>query len=295
MRNALRTSVVVALVALAGPTASAEMRVESGWWTVSPVLVAADVPDDGLLIQGSVNRAPVAFAAVGFTLEPDTRAKTLMVDVAPNSLSTPNAAIVACPLTTSFTPAHGGPAAEAPEFDCSTNVEGHASADGTSYSFDLSGFGGGGMVSTAILPTTPATRVVLLAPDGSSLDTSSATTVASPASPSVPEVGGEVTSAVVETPPALPGVPSLPQISAGGSQPSTGATPVESAAPPAPAAYIPTAPLPVPTSLPAPTAWAVLLVLAGVIVGGAIWTRVGHAAVRTVRQAESDDPRPSYS
>jgi hypothetical protein len=68
-------------------------------------------------------------------------------------------------------PEQGGPIADAPPYNCGKKVTAGPSSDGKSYEFDASGLVTDGLVAVAILPTGPADRVVLNAPDASSLAT----------------------------------------------------------------------------------------------------------------------------
>src|SRR5438876_11347054 len=149
---------VVWTAALAGtaPGAGAQEAAQQGWWTVAnagtpvPPPAPPDVPADGLLIQGGANSAS-AYAALVYEVPADATVGTLTLAVAPNSGRTPNATPRLCQLGGTFTPAQGGPMADAPKFDCSKTSAGKPSSSGDGYQFDVSALVAAGTLAVAIL------------------------------------------------------------------------------------------------------------------------------------------------
>ena len=193
VRNRFGSTVIFALwlvasLAAGASSASAATSVQSGWWTLLPTsgagglpaVPAANAPDApaGSLVAlgGPDGNKPIAYAAVSFLLSPAEHPVSLTLKVAKQSVTTPNAAIEVCPLTSGFAPASGGPSSNAPSYDCQVNVSEGPSADGSAYTFDVSGFGRGSSLAVAILPTEPASRVVLDGPTADALTTAPSTT-----------------------------------------------------------------------------------------------------------------------
>ena len=140
--------------------------VEQGWWAATnpgapvPALTSQpDVPSDGLEVQGPATH-PASIAAVSFTFNQNASATFLTLQVAPNSITAPNTAIEACPLTSHLKPEQGGPIADAPTFDCSLAAPGTAISSSTSWKFDLSSMSNNGAVAVALVPTGQTDRVV---------------------------------------------------------------------------------------------------------------------------------------
>src|SRR5438034_9247664 len=105
-------------VLVCGPAAHAASSVEAGWWTMSPVAAAPDAPADALVVQGGSDAShPFAYAAIAYALAPGATPQSLTLTIAKGSASTRNAKLTLCPLTDAFTPAQGGPMADAPHFD----------------------------------------------------------------------------------------------------------------------------------------------------------------------------------
>ena len=167
-------AVLVALALISGPSpALAAPAVESGWWTVAPVVAAPDATADALLVQGGpASDGTAAYAAVAFALGPRESPTSLRLSVREGSASTPNSTLMVCPLVESFRPNQGGPMEEAPDFDCAIRSIAAPSTDGTTYAFDLTALGRPTRVALAILPTAPTDRVVLGRPNQDSLATS---------------------------------------------------------------------------------------------------------------------------
>jgi len=172
---------VALLTVLPRGTAGAVAPSEQGWWTSTnggssaPVTVpgsaaAPDVPSNGLLVEGGLNASsPIAYAALDYEVPVGTTAKSLSLSVATDSVSTPDATLELCPLTSSLEPEEGGPMADAPAYSCTTNVTAQASSNGEVFTFEVGTLMSQGTLSIAILPTNQTDRVVLGQPGDGSL------------------------------------------------------------------------------------------------------------------------------
>lgn len=182
-----------------GSTAKADAPSSQGWWTsANPGNVGGlgapappappDVPSGGLLVEGGPtsssgagNAGATAFAALAYGLPDGATAGKLTLTVAPNTATTSSSTLELCPLTSqNFQPEEGGPMSDAPSYNCSKNVT--ASAASGSYQLDVSSLVSSGGLGVAILPTSPADRVVLSRPDSQSLQVQ-APTDTTPATP----------------------------------------------------------------------------------------------------------------
>jgi hypothetical protein len=148
-----------------GPRAGAESPSRQGWWTATGALglpagvVGPDVPADGLLIEGGSD-TPRTYAAIAAKLPVDS---ALLLDVAPNSVTTADVALQVCALSsTSFEPAQGGALDEAPEYDCDRTTT--VTPTVGRYRLDVATFATDGLVAVALLPTGPTDRIVLVEP-----------------------------------------------------------------------------------------------------------------------------------
>lgn len=169
IRPLLLTSAAVGLLISAGPAAAAS-SVTSGWWTTSPLLVAPDVADGQLLVQGgSSAEEPAAYAGISFLLGEDEEPASLTLTVAPDAASTPGSTLSLCALDAPAADAAGKPAEGAPAPDCSTAVEAEPSEDGTTYTFEVTAFAADGSLDVAVLPGQVSDRVVFEAPTVTSL------------------------------------------------------------------------------------------------------------------------------
>lgn len=188
---------VVAMVATSfAPSAKAEVPAEQGWWTsLSPGSVGStnliptkppDVPSNGLLIQGGLqsvsgqsDTGAVAYGALSYPIPYGSTPGTLTLSVAANSATTPMATLELCKLTSdNFRPEQGGPASDAPTFNCATHVTAPPGSGGSYYRFDITSLVSNGVVAFAVLPTSPADRVVLAQPGSDSLPVQTSTTIA---------------------------------------------------------------------------------------------------------------------
>jgi hypothetical protein len=169
----LPVALVVAASLLVAPAGWAASSVRAGWWTTTPAALAPDASAEQLVVQGGVDpAAPVSYAAIAFELDSGEIPTRVRLDVVPNSASTPSTVLTACPLTTAaFATARGGPAADAPAYDCATSVTAEPQAgDLTTYAFDVTSLASSGTLAFAVLATNVADRVVLAVPDGSALE-----------------------------------------------------------------------------------------------------------------------------
>ena len=217
-RIAVTVAVMFAALGLwAAPTGAAAPR-QQGWWSASPV-ARPDVPEDGLLVEGGAT-SPASFAALVYDVSSNATVGKLKLAVAPSSATIPNVTLQLCPLAEpAIEPAQGGAMADAPEFDCATNVTAQPGSDGTTYEFDVASLLGNGVLAVAIMGTTPADRVVLSAPDANSLPVEQTSTAGTGDSGSFADSGAGSTSAdraftpptpadgVTSSPPPAPSVP----------------------------------------------------------------------------------------
>jgi len=283
MKRLLAWGVVVLAFGLVPVRADAAAPRDQGWWTVTNPVPAPDVPTRGLLVQGGGGGAPTAFAAVLYELDPGTTAGTLTLAIAPNTATTPSATLQVCGLLQPIVhPDQGGPMSNAPPYDCSRKAT--AAPEGNAYKFDASGLVADNVVGVAILPNGPLDRVVLNAPDDSSLatqqaltDTSAGATDASTAADAA--AGAQATTPDVSTSSAPIGTDagsvSLPGVSADG---SSSVAPAPAAVPP-PSAGASTAGAFVPTSSTAPekaTPVLVVLLVLAVVGAGTLWLYAGR-------------------
>ena len=174
MRHTVRIALVLAMV-LAGAAlvssrvpAQAVPGIQSGYWWQgqpdgAPLPPPPNVPANGLWISGS-EASPVAIAAVRFQLGSDEAAPVLTAKVnsefPPAQLSAAANAgqivVMACPITGGWNPVQAGAWSSKPQYNCAGAVNGTASADGTTVSFDLGGVVVDGNVDVALVPGTGA-------------------------------------------------------------------------------------------------------------------------------------------
>ena len=180
-------------------TATAVAPARQGWWKAPGPLDGlglgavsglgapdtADVPDGGLLVAGGASTGqPDAVAALAFPLGGGAVTGPLRLVPDPNAASVPGSALMACPLDRpEFTPAEGGPMAEAPPFDCFSGAAATVDGEGA-YLFDVSAIVRDGSVAVALVPTRSTDRVVFSAPGADALP------VSAPASSGVELDGG---------------------------------------------------------------------------------------------------------
>jgi len=163
MRRILAAVLVLAGSVL-GWTASADAAtvVDVGWWdrNADALLPALDPPPDGALRVANDPTGPSAVAAVRFELEDGEADPTLVLRPADDPVPA-DAGFVACPATSDWEPAEGGPLADAPTADCEISAAlGAVAADGTSVSFDLSTFPDAPVFDVVISPAPSGTNPV---------------------------------------------------------------------------------------------------------------------------------------
>jgi hypothetical protein len=283
--------VAVTVVFGAGRARAAAPR-DQGWWTVTSLAVPGapvaipgppDVPARGLVVQGGGGGAPTAYSALLYELDPGTTASSLSLAVAPNTVTTPGAMLQVCGLLQPINhPEQGGPLTDAPPYNCGRQAK--AAPTGNTYKFDVSGMVVDNLVAVAILPTGPTDRVVLNAPDDSSLTTTQ---------------GGssDTSSAAVDTSGGTGSSDTVP-VSGGTSDVATGSAPIGSSVGGDATAPVsvdqPTIAVPAPAVTPSnpasnlpflPTATAgtekatplaVILLVAAVLGGVALWAFAGQ-------------------
>lgn len=263
-------------------TASAEPPRQQGWWTSTnpgglplPSFSAGpDVPAKGLLVEGGSD-TPTAYAALVYQLPQGATVRSLTLEVAPGTITTSGSTLRVCPLVNpTLKPAQGGPMADAPRYDCARQVT--ATADGSSYGFNVTSLLSGDVLAIAILPTAGTDRVVFDEPGADSLPVQGGAAVADGAPSDAYAPTGAASPAPVygEAPGASPlGPPAV-------------ARPPTSGAPGGPALAAPTQDNAA-TDLPAPSvgsdgadAGVVVAVLAGLLLIAGLWLFARHAAVR---------------
>jgi hypothetical protein len=286
-----------ASLSLAASAAHADGPAATGWWTATnPGSVLGspapppppDVPADGLLIEGGADGTPTAFAAAVYELPDGSAPVTLTLAVAPSSATTPAATLELCPLTSAvIVREHGGPMADAPTYRCARKVTASPSPDGTQYAFNVASWGADGSVAVAVLPTAQTDRVVLKAPDTTSLRTAPASTSGSVSPGSTDSVTGA--GPAVEAPESAPsGVavdgPASAPMALGpatiSSSPAAQGPSVAGPVAPVPptGGFTPSAFTPAASSRSRPLAVALAIVL--VLSGLGLWEAAGRAATR---------------
>jgi hypothetical protein len=145
-------------------------------------------------------------------------------------VTTPNSVLQLCVLHgPAFQPEQGGPAADAPSFDCSRNASASRSGTDTAYKFDVTSLVSDGELAIAILPTSPADRVVLDQPGVQSLavQTSSVGAGSGGSTPAAtgPAIGASGTTPAVTGSPAGSDVTGAPGGSSVVGAPASGTAP----------------------------------------------------------------------
>jgi hypothetical protein len=300
-------STAVLIVGITATGADANAPVSQGWWTVTnpgglpanPADAAADVPSDGLLIQaGPVNPTSpcncTAFAGLIYEIPDDLTATDLTLKVAPNSGTTPVATLELCVLPSpSLKTQQGGPLSDAPNYDCKVHESASLGATDSSFTFHVASLVSDGILAVAVLPGDSTTRVVLSKPDKASLETAASTTsstgggFAAPSiAPTPADTGDRVTTTTGGgTTVAGPAPPQLPD------QQAVGGGDVEQAPQ---VASAPTTAAPAPATTPVAAASdadggsqpvAVVILVAGLGLGAALWAMAGRGGVGGVTEA----------
>jgi hypothetical protein len=282
-RLLITAAIAVLAIGLVPPVAFAEAPRDQGWWSATSVAVPGtpvalpappDVPSNGLLVQGGLGGPPTAYAALVYELDQGVGAQTLTLPVAPNSLTTPSAPLQLCQLLQPINhPEQGGPMTDAPPYNCGKQVTAAPTSDGKSYQFDVAAMMTDQVLAVAILPTGPADRIVLSAPDSNSLATQSA-----------PAGAGSSTDSGI----ASDAIPALPSDAVAASPLSVGSTSADvpaltagpSVATPPPAARSSDAGgafVPAVSARPAKaTPLLVVLLVLGALGGAALWIYAGR-------------------
>jgi hypothetical protein len=252
------------------------------------------VPSNGLLIEGGAttssgagNSGASAYAALIYDVPDGATLGKLNLTVAPNSATTPSTTLELCPLTTqSFQAEEGGPMSDAPSYNCSNNIT--AAQASSAYVFDVSSLVSSGALAVAILPTSPADRVVLSQPGTKSLDVQPApdTTVASPPGSGSPSGFGS--SWPTDTGTAVGAAPTAPFVSALPLTPSSSAAPEPLLAQPRSTQGAPVANPSTQNSDRAlvasaststePRAWVGVIFLVALLLAAALWMASGRSA-----------------
>jgi hypothetical protein len=287
---------LAAVLGLAVHGASADAPTTQGWWTqTSPSTplgaappVASDVPSNGLLIEGGA-AAPVAYAALVYSLGPGAQVGKLTLQIAPSSATTPNSSLELCPLEKPTLHAEqGGPMSDAPAYTCETHVTAAPSDGG--YQFDVTQLVSDGALAVAILPTDPTTRVVLSQPDANSLPVVAAAGTAGSDEPTSDAFGSTASpyyDAGSISAPYSSDVPSVPSLAAP-------AIPTPAAEPAPAAAAAPVADLgdnALTRSTPA-RPLAVSAIVIALAAGLAAWGRAGSSAVRGAAALSGESGQP---
>ena len=200
MQRAAQVTAIAVLALTPAEAAAAASSVTSGWWTTAATPIPPDVPPDGLLVQSTVT--PTAYAAISFRLDDGERAEELTLRVIEGSTSNPTSTLRLCPLTEPIEAAHGGAAADAPDYDCTDSTD--AAPDDGAYAFDVSSLPDRSTFGVAVLPTGPLDRAVLARPEVDSLSTVGASDDAgAPAAPGADPVPSPSPDVGIVTGPSL--------------------------------------------------------------------------------------------
>lgn len=308
---------VLPALGIFGGRALADAPTQQGWWWqgnpgaipeagVNPSRPPPDVPAKGLLIEGGTGSAigagdggPTAFAALLYQLPQGDSASTLTLSVASGSATTPSVTLELCPLDNpGLNAEQGGPLADAPTYNCSTNVTAQASSSGSSFAFNLSRLPSTGDLAVAILPTSPTDRVVFAQPASTSLavqpgGASSTGTAFQPSASSAPVAssapsGASSSGAQPSSSASQGGATALPGVSAApsSSSPAIAGTPASGNGAPANSSSAPSSSGAATSFVPASSGsdnakpLAVALIIVAFIVGATTWLAAGRAAAR---------------
>jgi len=211
---------------------------EVGWWTSNqvagvPIGRALLVPPGGSQVAAGAD-GPVSVAAVRFPAGPDGATYRVGVELGSD---TEGLTVIACPITGAFEPVHGGPLSDAPAWDCTAaQAVGAVDGDARTIAWDLpSGFVREGVVEAMLLPPDAAASFTLTM---SAPGEGSVSPLAAPSPTTSPD---PTPTTSVASPRGEPGA--APAVTA----PSTGPT----APAPRTLAPSPTAPVGLPSPLPA--------------------------------------------
>jgi hypothetical protein len=194
LRSVAALAFVCAATVLAWPAGAGAVAPQAqGWWyrpqqAGTPVTIPAPpvVPGDGLYVAQGPNGENLAIAALEYPTS-GGRDASLTLTLAPGAAGT--VTVTACPASSGFTPASGGPWAEAPAYNCTAAaVDGRASEDGATVTFALTPeflANSGAAMDVVLIPTpasAPFQAPVAKPGDGSFVPSLGAAPVDSPAS-----------------------------------------------------------------------------------------------------------------
>lgn len=238
-RRRLRGGVVTAVVGLClGLQLVAPLATEAaapsiyGWWSQASVggvgsTTQPDVPADGMLVQNAPAGA-IAISALQFSLQQGATVGQLTLNITGQPVIT--APPIACPATTAFKAAEGGPWSDHPSYDCTASVTGSVNAASTEVQFQVTKLVLGQSLSLVVLAGGSADRIAFTKPGPDAL----AETNGALAPPS-----DAVTNPSVFVPPAQAIVPQFPITPPQGNPVPAAAPPVAALpAPPRPPAVL---------------------------------------------------------
>jgi hypothetical protein len=177
-------ALAVAVGLLAAPTLGVTAA-GSGWWTTVPTLPAPipaapnpAAPGPGQLGVSATPAGATSVAAVRFTLSEGELPTGMDIEIA-GGAGQQAAVVVACPASTAWSPASGGPMAEAPPAACDTHLSLAQLVGDTVLHFPLdAGFLTNGVLDLVILPgavdangqkVTPLFNLILTPPPAQSV------------------------------------------------------------------------------------------------------------------------------
>jgi hypothetical protein len=318
--------VTLALCGLARPSGADAPTQQGWWWTANsstpalpvtglpgvplpaPAAPSAalpappDVPTNGLLVEGGLSvTAPIAYAAIVYSVPSGYAVTTLTLTVTPNSATTttagydatPKATLQVCPLSVAYLIAEqGGPISDAPKYTCTTSASAAASASGATFTFDASNLVSNGSLAVAILPTQPTDRVVFDQPGTEAIGIRpSAQSTTTPSS-------GSTDSGQASSPTTLPVSTLTPSYSSSpppSSYSSPGGTSQSPASPAAAAPAASKAPFTVPPMASASFGYVkanlgvIALFLAAAAAAAALWANAGRTKPSTAAATDSLD------
>jgi hypothetical protein len=136
---------------------------QKGWWWEAQQLPTGTIPPPPNVKQGQLNvqgspGGKTAFAAVHYDVASGESVSALTLKVGANGATNGDAAaLLACRTGSAWSPADGGQWSAAPKVDTTACVNGQKSADGQSWTFNVSTLQTGSVVDVAIVPGVDAT------------------------------------------------------------------------------------------------------------------------------------------
>jgi hypothetical protein len=187
----IAAGVVVGVARTSGASASGQSASAQGWWWArGPVPAPPTVPSDGLMV-GADPGGTNAIAALRYQLAPDQGSPVLTLTVATNGdVNGASAAIGAYRAGGAWTPAQAGAWDARPPVLATPEVKGKRSADGTTWTFDLTALKASGSTLDIVLqPIEGNFEISFVKPSPTALATTSSpsagSSTPSPASSSV--------------------------------------------------------------------------------------------------------------